>query len=59
MTAVNDVTATARALGASRTIWGLLEARAARTPDRPVLLQEDRVLTFGGLRDRAERVAAG
>ncbi|MFJ7192799.1 class I adenylate-forming enzyme family protein [Streptomyces bacillaris] len=59
MTAVNDVTATARALGASRTFWGLLEARAARTPDRPVLLQEDRSLTFGGLRDRAERVAAG
>ncbi|MET7411759.1 class I adenylate-forming enzyme family protein [Streptomyces rubiginosohelvolus] len=59
MTAVNDVTALARTLGASRTFWELIEARAALTPDRPVLLQEDRTLTFGELRDRAERVAAG
>ncbi|MFJ6510633.1 class I adenylate-forming enzyme family protein [Streptomyces sp. NPDC091406] len=59
MTAVNDVTATAHALGASRTFWELIERRAALTPDRPVLLQEDRCLTFGELRDRAERVAAG
>ncbi|WP_215111543.1 AMP-binding protein, partial [Streptomyces sp. McG3] len=59
MTAVNDVTASAHALGASRTFWELIERRAALTPDRPVLLQEDRRLTFGELRDRAERVAAG
>ncbi|MFG3347050.1 class I adenylate-forming enzyme family protein [Streptomyces sp. NPDC048018] len=52
-------TETARALGASRTLWELVERRAALTPDRPVLLQGDRTLTFGGLRDRAERCAAG
>ncbi|WP_103536052.1 class I adenylate-forming enzyme family protein [Streptomyces sp. SM11] len=59
MTAVNDVTASAHALGASRTFWELIERRAALTPGLPVLLQEDRTLTFGELRDRAERVAAG
>ncbi|MEK9521396.1 AMP-binding protein [Streptomyces venezuelae] len=50
---------TAHALGGSRTLWELVERRAALTPDRPVLLQGDRVLTFGGLRERAERCAAG
>ncbi|MEV6547500.1 AMP-binding protein [Streptomyces sp. NPDC051597] len=50
---------TARALGTSHTLWELVARRAALTPDRPVLLQDDRALTFGGLRDRAERVAAG
>ncbi|PKV86355.1 class I adenylate-forming enzyme family protein [Streptomyces sp. TLI_146] len=50
---------TAHALGASRTLWELVARRAALTPDRPVLLQDDRALTFGELRDRAERVAAG
>ncbi|MFF5923164.1 class I adenylate-forming enzyme family protein [Streptomyces flavochromogenes] len=50
---------TAHALGAARTLWELVERRAALTPDRPVLLQGDRVLTFGGLRERAERCAAG
>ncbi|MEV1020350.1 AMP-binding protein [Streptomyces sp. NPDC050264] len=49
---------TAHALGASRTLWELVERRAALTPDRPVLLQGARALTFGALRDRAERVAA-
>jgi len=53
---VND---TAHALGSSRTLWDLAAARADLTPDRPVLLQEDRSLTFGELRARAERVAAG
>lgn len=53
---VND---TAHALGASHTLWELVARRAALTPGRPVLLQDDRVLTFGELRDRAERVAAG
>ncbi|MFJ2771910.1 AMP-binding protein [Streptomyces sp. NPDC087300] len=52
-------------LGASRTLWELIERRAALTPDAPVLIQsaddpaDDRTLTFGALRDRAERVAAG
>ncbi|MGW8351183.1 AMP-binding protein, partial [Streptomyces wedmorensis] len=50
---------TAHALGESRTLWELVERRAGLTPARPVLLQGDRVLTFGGLRDRAERCAAG
>ncbi|MFG2651094.1 AMP-binding protein [Streptomyces sp. NPDC048436] len=56
---------TAHALGASRTLWELIERRAALTPDAPVLIQaaadpaDDRTLTFGELRDRCERVAAG
>ncbi|MFJ9816715.1 class I adenylate-forming enzyme family protein [Streptomyces sp. NPDC101151] len=50
---------TAHALGASRTLWELVDRRARLTPDRPVLLQDDRRLTFGELRARAERVAAG
>ena len=50
---------TAHALGSSRTLWDLAAARADLTPDRPVLLQDDRSLTFGELRARAERVAAG
>lgn len=55
----DTATGTAHALGASRTLWELVERRAALTPDRPVLLQGGRSLTFGELRDRAERVAAG
>ncbi|KUL72512.1 MULTISPECIES: class I adenylate-forming enzyme family protein [unclassified Streptomyces] len=50
---------TAHTLGSSRTLWDLLAARARRTPDRAALLQDDRTLAFGALRDRAERVAAG
>ncbi|MEV0528466.1 AMP-binding protein [Streptomyces sp. NPDC050439] len=56
---------TAYELGASRTLWELVERRARLTPDAPVLIQaapdaaDDRTLTFGELRDRAERVAAG
>ncbi|MFF9426151.1 class I adenylate-forming enzyme family protein [Streptomyces sp. NPDC014746] len=53
------MTETAHALGESRTLWELVERRAALTPDRSVLLQGDRVLTFEGLRERAERCAAG
>ncbi|MFF0432914.1 class I adenylate-forming enzyme family protein [Streptomyces sp. NPDC004327] len=53
------MTETAHDLGASRTLWELVERRAALTPGLPVLLQGDRALTFGELRDRAERVAAG
>lgn len=50
---------TAHALGSSRTLWELVTRRAGLTPQRPVLLQDDRSLSFGELRDRAERVAAG
>ncbi|QFQ98235.1 AMP-binding protein [Streptomyces phaeolivaceus] len=53
---MNDM---AHALGESRTLWELLARRADLTPDRPVLLQDDRTLSFGELRSRAERVAAG
>ncbi|MFG2578442.1 AMP-binding protein [Streptomyces malaysiensis] len=55
----------AHELGRSATLWELLERRAALTPDAPVLLQagasarQDRRLTFGALRTRAERTAAG
>ncbi|MEC4016800.1 class I adenylate-forming enzyme family protein [Streptomyces sp. H27-D2] len=70
----------AHELGASATLWELVERRATLTPDALVFIQaasardtsdapdapaptpprpgEDR-LTFGALRDRAERVAAG
>ncbi|MER6220562.1 AMP-binding protein [Streptomyces sp900105755] len=51
--------ATAHELSASRTLWDLVARRAELTPDRPVFLQGDRILSFGGLRARAERVAAG
>nr|WP_241267499.1 AMP-binding protein [Streptomyces scabichelini] len=37
----------------------MVARRAELTPDRPVLLQDDRALSFGELRNRAERVAAG
>lgn len=50
---------TAHALGTSGTFWELIERRAALTPDLPFLIQDDRTLTFGELRTRAERVAAG
>ncbi|WP_328669698.1 class I adenylate-forming enzyme family protein [Streptomyces sp. NBC_00328] len=53
---MNDI---AHALSSARTLWELVERRADLTPDRPVLLQGDRSLSFGELRDRAERVAAG
>jgi len=53
------VTDTAHALSEARTLWELLDRRAALTPDRPVLLQEDRTTTFGELRHHAEQTAAG
>ncbi|WP_327183668.1 class I adenylate-forming enzyme family protein [Streptomyces sp. NBC_01334] len=57
---MNDTaTATAHELSASRTLWDLLARRADLTPGRRVLLQNDRALTFGELRESAERVAAG
>ncbi|MDJ0385651.1 AMP-binding protein [Streptomyces sp. G-G2] len=58
-------TDTARELEQSPTLWELITRRAALTPDAPVLVEaaqrpaDDRTLTFGALRDRAERVAAG
>ncbi|NEA77374.1 AMP-binding protein, partial [Streptomyces sp. SID13588] len=53
------MTDTPHQLGASRTLWELVTRRATLTGDRPALLQGDRTLTFGALRERAERVAAG
>ncbi len=54
---------TPHALSSSRTLWDLVTRRAALSPDRPLFLQDDRpggrTLTFGALRARAERVAAG
>ncbi|WP_458244400.1 class I adenylate-forming enzyme family protein [Streptomyces sp. MAI_2237] len=50
---------TPHSLSSARTLWDLVVRRAGLTPDRPVLLQDDRRLTFGELRARAERVAAG
>lgn len=42
------------------TMWELVARRADADPDRDVLVDEqERHLTFGDLRDRAERVAAG
>jgi acyl-CoA synthetase (AMP-forming)/AMP-acid ligase II len=40
-------------------LWDLIEARAARSPDIVLVVDDhDRTLTFGEYRDRAERVAA-
>ncbi|MFE7861054.1 class I adenylate-forming enzyme family protein [Streptomyces sp. NPDC057403] len=50
---------TPHSLSSARTLWDLVVRRAGLTPDRPALLQDDRRLTFGELRARAERVAAG
>ena len=45
--------------GAS-TLWELLERRAARSPDAPMLIDEhDRTVSFREFRDWSERVAAG
>ncbi|MFE4019778.1 class I adenylate-forming enzyme family protein [Streptomyces sp. NPDC059101] len=47
------------------TLWDLVLWRAARTPDATALVQgaesarDERRITFGALRERAERVAAG
>jgi acyl-CoA synthetase (AMP-forming)/AMP-acid ligase II len=41
-------------------MWELVDRRAAASPDHPMLIAPDgETLTFGGFRDRAERVAAG
>jgi acyl-coenzyme A synthetase/AMP-(fatty) acid ligase len=42
------------------TMWELVEARAAASADRQMMVDESgRTLTFGGFRDRCEAVAAG
>src|SRR5436190_781921 len=42
------------------TLWALVEARAAATPDAVMLIDErDRTLTFAEYRDACERAAAG
>jgi acyl-coenzyme A synthetase/AMP-(fatty) acid ligase len=44
----------------ARTFWELVTARAALSPDHPMLVDEaGRSLTFGDLASRAEHVAAG
>jgi len=44
----------------ARTLWELIDRRAAATPDRPMLLDESgRTMSFGEYRDAATRVAAG
>jgi cyclohexanecarboxylate-CoA ligase len=44
----------------ARTMWELVDRRAAATPDHPMLIAADgETVTFGEFRDRAERVAAG
>jgi cyclohexanecarboxylate-CoA ligase len=46
--------------GEPRDLWSWVEWRAERTPDLPLAFDEhDRRLSFGALRDRGERVAAG
>ncbi len=43
-----------------RTLWELIERRAAESPDAEMAVDEDgRRLTFGGYRDACERAAAG
>ena len=44
----------------ARTLWELVDRRAAASPDHPMLISaEDEIVTFGQFQDRAERVAAG
>ncbi|MFI7242717.1 class I adenylate-forming enzyme family protein [Streptomyces qinglanensis] len=60
-----DATAVARALADSRTLWELVVRRADLTPGARALIQaaddpaDDESLTFGELREHAERTAAG
>ncbi|MEU9142851.1 AMP-binding protein [Streptomyces sp. NPDC048349] len=61
----DTTTGTAAELSRSATLWELITRRAALTPDATVLIEaaehpaDDRRLTFGELRDGAERAAAG
>ena len=43
----------------ARTVWGLIERRAAASPDRVMLIDGDRTTTFAEYRDLVERAAAG
>ena len=44
----------------AKTLWSLIEKRADTTPDALVMIDEtDREVTFAGLREEAERIAAG
>jgi cyclohexanecarboxylate-CoA ligase len=46
-------------LTGARTMWELVDRRAAASAEHPMLIAEDgETLTFGAFRDRAERVAA-
>ncbi|MFE5770166.1 class I adenylate-forming enzyme family protein [Streptomyces sp. NPDC056485] len=60
-----DTKDTAVRLGHSPTLWELVAARAALSPGAPALIEaaedpaDDRTLTFAGLRERSEQVAAG
>ncbi|HWF16702.1 MAG TPA: AMP-binding protein [Acidimicrobiales bacterium] len=47
-------------LTGARTLWELVDRRAAASPDHPMLIAADgATVTFGEFRDRAERVASG
>ncbi|MGP8058304.1 MAG: class I adenylate-forming enzyme family protein [Acidimicrobiales bacterium] len=49
-----------QAITGARTMWELIERRAAASPDHPMLIDASgSVLTFDQFRRRAERVAAG
>jgi cyclohexanecarboxylate-CoA ligase len=53
-------TSTAEVITGARTLWELVDRRAAASPDHPMLIAADgETVTFGQFRDRAERVAAG
>ncbi|MBB83752.1 MAG: cyclohexanecarboxylate-CoA ligase [Deltaproteobacteria bacterium] len=44
----------------ARTFWSLVEKRAQETPNALIMVDEtEREVTFAGLRDQAERIAAG
>ncbi|HTU39160.1 MAG TPA: AMP-binding protein [Acidimicrobiales bacterium] len=46
-------------LTGARTMWELVDRRAAASPDHPMLIAADgETVTFGAFRDRAERLAA-
>jgi cyclohexanecarboxylate-CoA ligase len=54
------MTTESQILTGARTMWELVDRRAAASPDHPMLLAADgETVTFGQFRDRAERVAAG
>src|SRR5580658_1851326 len=54
------VMTTSEILTGARTMWELVDRRAQVSPDHPMLIAADgETVTFGGFRDRAERVAAG